>query len=66
MAAFENIRVIGHAKLDLNSMPPQDRRNFIADTFEAMERYYSDPKNVAAYEKWEAERQKGKTANASA
>ena len=70
MAAFEHTRTIGHVEFDLNSMPKQARRNFIADTYDAVNLYYSDPANRAKFAEWkkkrDAEREKRKATNASA
>lgn len=47
MAAFEHTRTIGNAELDYESIPKQVRKNFIADTFDAIDQFYRDPANKA-------------------
>lgn len=43
-------------RFDLSQIGAADRLNLAATFFEAMQRFYEDPANIARFEKWQAER----------
>lgn len=45
-------------KINLSDIPEYDLKRFLRATYEACERFYSDPKNVERFEKWKAEKDK--------
>lgn len=47
-------------KININDIPKHDLDRFCRAILESCKKYYSDPKNVEAYEKWKAEQENEK------
>ena len=43
-------------RFDLSQIGTADRLNLAVTFYEAMQRFYEDPANIARFEKWQAER----------
>ncbi len=46
-----------YCDMDISNMPAVERQQLVKATLSAVERFYANPANYAAYEAWRAEQQ---------
>ena len=54
-ATFERIARTPLPEIDLSKMDKAQKRGFLDHTLDALERFYSDPANLARFQEWEKE-----------
>ena len=55
MAKGEKLRVVVNGEVDLSLMSESQKNTLYACTIAAIERFYADPTNMAAYREWAAQ-----------
>ena len=58
MATAERLQVESTGSVNLCKMPESQRKALLSATNDALERFFADPGNMAAFLEWEAQLQK--------